>query len=71
MRREKVGYYQMKVGRENTKAKRKDPRYIVAFDWLRDLGYTVRQARICADEAVQLMDQHPDWSLQRALNESL
>ena len=66
-----MGYYQMKAGRGNTKAGRKDPRYIEAFDWLRDAGFTVRQSRVCADEAVQLMDQHPSWSLQRALQEVL
>ena len=66
-----MGYYQMKAGRGNTKAGRKDPRYIAAFDWLRDLEYTVRQARVCAAEAVELMDKHPDWTIQRALQEVL
>ena len=65
-----MGYYQMRT-KGNTKAGRKDPRYVEAFDWLRDAGFTVRQSRVCADEAVRLLDEHPDWSMQRALQEAL
>ena len=52
-----------------TKAGRKDPRYTEAFDWLRDLEYTVGEARIYANDVVKLLNEHPDWTLQQALQE--
>ena len=66
-----MGYFQMKAGRGNTKAGCRDPRYIEVFDWLRDLGYTVRQARVCADETIELMNKNPGWSVRQALQEVL
>jgi len=54
----------------NTKAGRKDPRYTEIFDTLRDLEYTVRQARSIAGNAVKLLDEHPDWTMGKAILEA-
>ena len=63
-----MGYYQMK--RMPTKAGRKNPRYIEVFDRLRDLEYTVGEARCYAGATVKLMDAHPDWTTEEAIREA-
>ena len=64
-----MGYYQMK--KMPTKAGRKDPRYIQIFDHLRDLEYTVAQARMVAQEACYFMNLHPNWTAKEAIRKVL
>jgi len=60
-----MGYYQM-TSKGNTKANRTDPRYIEIFDNLRDLEFTVREARCIASEVVAIMNQNPELTLEEA-----
>ena len=66
-----MGHYQMNTnrGRLNTKSGRRDPRYVEAFEQLRDMEYTVGEARWVAEDAVKLMDEHPDWTVSKAIME--
>ena len=62
-----MGYFKMTGTGGNTKAGRKDPRYIELFDWLRDMDYTVREARCIASEAVAEMDKDPNLTKEQAV----
>ena len=64
-----MGYYQMSGNKENTKANHKDPRYIEAFDALRDMEYTVGEARWVADEVVELMNKNHYLTVSEAIME--
>ena len=66
-----TGYYLMKGNKANTKAGRKDLRYIEAFDWLRDMEFPISQSRAFARDVVRLMDAHPDWDVRYAFQEAL
>ena len=61
----------MRGNQGNTKATRKDPRYIEIFDRMRDMEYTVGEARWVASDAVALLNQHPDWTIEQAIREVL
>jgi len=65
-----MGYYQQKAKR-NTQAGRSDPKFIEVFDQMRDLEYTVAQARIIAWEACYFMNLHPDWTKEEAISKAL
>ena len=56
-------------GRFNTKSGRKDPRYIEAFEILRDMEYTVGEARWVADEVVKLMEKNHYLTVSEAIIE--
>jgi len=64
-----MGHYQMNTnrGRLNTKSGRKDPRYVEVFDTLRDMEYTVGEARWVASEAVKLMDENHYLTISEAI----
>jgi len=66
-----MGHYQMNTnrGRLNTKSGRKDPRYIEAFEQLRDMEYTVGEARWVADEVLKLMDANHYLTISEAIIE--
>jgi len=65
-----MGYYQIKA-KQNTKAGRKDPRYVEIFDRLRDLEYTVGEARWVAEETIKIMDANLDWTIEEAIRKVL
>lgn len=65
-----MGYYQAKA-KHNTEAGRSDPKYVEVFDQMRDLEYTVGQARMIAWEACYFMNLHPDWTKEQAIRQAL
>jgi len=65
-----MGYYQMKT-KHNTQAGRKDAQYIEIFDRMRDLEYTVAQARIIAWESCYWLKLHPDLTAEQAIRQAL
>jgi len=65
-----MGYYQMN-NKGNTKANRKDPKYIEVFDCLRDLEFTVSESNMIAGHACYLLIQHPEWTIGEAIREVL
>ena len=65
-----MGYYQTKAKR-NTEAGRKDPKFVEIFDQMRDMEYSVAQARMIAWEACYFMNLHPDWAREQAIQEAL
>lgn len=64
-----MGHYQMRGSRGNTRAAHKNPSYIEIFERLRDLEYTVREARWITKRAVQYLAEHPDWTNEQAIKE--
>ena len=66
-----MGHYQMKGNKGNTKANRKDPKYIEVFDYLRDLEFTVSESKMIAGEACYYLILHPDWTIERTIKEVL
>lgn len=65
-----MGYYQIKA-KHNTEAGRKDPKFIDIFDRMRDLEYTVVQARMIAWQACYYLNLHPDWTQEQAIRKAL
>ena len=65
-----MGYYQMRA-RHNTEAGREDPEFVGIFDWARDMEYTVAQARRIARAACYLMNMHPEWTKEQAIQKAL
>ena len=63
------GFFQM--GSSATKAARKDPNYIAAFDWARDMDYTVGSARAIADDVARLMSEDSNLGLCAAIRKAL
>ena len=64
-----MGHYQMIGNNGNTKANRKDPKYIEIFNRLRDLEYSVGESHWVAEDAVKYLDQHPACSINDAISE--
>jgi len=65
-----MGYYQQKA-RHNTDAGRKDPKFVEIFDQMREMEYTVSQARMIARHACYYMELHPDWTKEQAIRKAL
>jgi len=65
-----MGHYQMKAKR-NTEAGRSDPQFVEIFDQLRDMEYTVSQARMIAWESCYFLNLHPDWTKEQAISKVL
>jgi len=58
--------FQMRA-KGSTRPRRKDPRYVEAFNWARDMEYTVKEARWIASEVVALMDADPSLTVYDAI----
>ena len=65
-----MGYYQQKA-KHNTEAGRKDPKFIEIFDQLRDMEYSVAQARMIAWEACYFIKLNPDWTREQAIKQAI
>ena len=65
-----MGYYQMRA-KGNTDAGRKGPKFVEIFDRMRDLEYTVAQARRIAWESCYFLNLHPDWTTEQAIKQAL
>ena len=63
-----MGYYQMRGNKGNTKANRKDPKYIEIFDRLRDLEYSVGESTWVAKDATKYLNEHPNCSIEDAIS---
>ena len=59
----------MRGNQDNTKANRKDPRYIEIFNRLRDLEYSVGESHWVAEDAIKYLDQCPKCSIEDAISE--
>jgi len=65
-----MGHYQMKAKR-NTEAGRSDPKFVEIFNQMRDMEYTVSQARMIAWEACYFLNLHTDWTKEQAIRKVL
>ena len=66
-----MGHYQMLGSKGNTKANRKDPKYIEVFNYLRDLEYTVSESNMIAGHTCYYLMMYPHWTIEQAIREVL